>query len=345
MVISQASDLKTFNGSHMSTLEKMREVADLLFSQKRYKEAYTIYDELYRQIWSVFGIVQSGLSGSSNDSWAIRSSSFHTLWKQYPDPVVNTLCSRILNNGLPNVLNEFIHVIYGRLQCITLSQQVRNEAVPESVFHEFAVLYTLVHPPVHQQKMTPIFAMATALLDKNNRVKRIRSNYSQRTIEIILIEHARSCTHDKWKGINRLLRDYILNIDGQKSELFRTISSIVGPYSFRFQNNQHHADRNTAYTRFGYFGQYDKYKQQNSSSRRFYPSTASEDAKMEYYGKVIGLMGKVSKEQIRSKYINLVSQYHPDKVQHLGPELRELAESKTKEINAAYEWLKAKYHI
>jgi hypothetical protein len=329
----------------MSTLEKMREVADLLFNQRKYKEAYTIYDELYRQIWSVFGIVQSGLSGSSNDYWGKRISSFHTLWKQYPDPVVNTLCSRILNIGLPSVLNEFTQVVFGHLQCITLSQQVRNEIAPESVFHEFIVLYTLVHLPVQQQKMTPIFAIATIQLDKGNRVKRIRPNNSQRSIEVMLIEHARLCNHDKWKGINRLLRDYMLNVGGQKSELFRTITSIVGSYSSRFQNYQHHSNEHNTHTRFEYFGQYDKYRQQNSSSRRFYPSTASEEAKMEYYGKVIGLMGKVSKDQIRSKYINLVSQYHPDKVQHLGPELRELAESKTKEINAAYDWLKSKYHI
>ena len=56
-------------------------------------------------------------------------------------------------------------------------------------------------------------------------------------------------------------------------------------------------------------------------------------------------MGKVTKEQIRSKYINLISLYHPDRVQHLGPELKELAELKSKEINAAYAWLKSKYHI
>jgi hypothetical protein len=329
----------------MSTLEKMREVADLLFSQRKYKEAYTIYDELYRQIWSVFGIVQSGLSGSSNDYWGTRISSFHTLWKQYPDPVVNTLCSRILNISLPNVIIELSQVTYGRLQCITLSQQVRNEAAFENVFHEFAVLYTLILLPVHQQKMTPLFAMTTAMIDKNNKVKRIRSNYSQRSIEGMLIEHARACNQGKWKGINRLLCDYLLIIGGQKSELFRTLSSIVGPSSSRFQNNQHHSERNSPYTRFGHFGQYEQYRQHNSSSRRFYPSTATEEAKMEYYGKVIGLMGKVSKEQIRSKYIHLVSQYHPDKVQHLGPELRELAESKTKEINAAYDWLKSKYHI
>lgn len=42
-------------------------------------------------------------------------------------------------------------------------------------------------------------------------------------------------------------------------------------------------------------------------------------------------------EAIRRAYKGLMSQYHPDKVASLGPELRELCERKTKEINAAYD--------
>ncbi|MDR1996272.1 DnaJ domain-containing protein [Azonexus sp.] len=42
-------------------------------------------------------------------------------------------------------------------------------------------------------------------------------------------------------------------------------------------------------------------------------------------------------DEIRRAYKILMSQYHPDKVTSLGPELRELCERKTKEINAAYD--------
>jgi len=35
-----------------------------------------------------------------------------------------------------------------------------------------------------------------------------------------------------------------------------------------------------------------------------------------------------------------MNEYHPDKVSMLGDELKTLAESKTKEINEAYEFLK-----
>ncbi|MCX7774697.1 MAG: J domain-containing protein [Spirochaetaceae bacterium] len=42
---------------------------------------------------------------------------------------------------------------------------------------------------------------------------------------------------------------------------------------------------------------------------------------------------------LKQQYYRLVAQYHPDKVAHLGKELKELAEEKTKRINEAYEYL------
>jgi len=43
--------------------------------------------------------------------------------------------------------------------------------------------------------------------------------------------------------------------------------------------------------------------------------------------------------ELRAAYRQRMSLYHPDKVDALGPELRELAEHKTKEINVAFDFL------
>ena len=55
---------------------------------------------------------------------------------------------------------------------------------------------------------------------------------------------------------------------------------------------------------------------------------------------VLGVRPGASQEEISAAYRRLVQQYHPDKVADLGPELRELAEQRMKEINAAYQSLK-----
>ena len=42
--------------------------------------------------------------------------------------------------------------------------------------------------------------------------------------------------------------------------------------------------------------------------------------------------------EIERAYKVKISQYHPDKVAQMGIEIRELAEAKSKEINAAYDY-------
>jgi hypothetical protein len=49
-----------------------------------------------------------------------------------------------------------------------------------------------------------------------------------------------------------------------------------------------------------------------------------------------------SKEEVRIAYRKMASLYHPDKVAHLAPEFREMADRKMKEINTAYGSIKSK---
>ncbi|WP_368623600.1 DnaJ family molecular chaperone [Paraburkholderia sp. BR13444] len=55
--------------------------------------------------------------------------------------------------------------------------------------------------------------------------------------------------------------------------------------------------------------------------------------------RVLQLNRPFTTEQLRAAYRQRMSQYHPDKVNSLGPEFRELAESKSKAINQAFDLL------
>ena len=52
---------------------------------------------------------------------------------------------------------------------------------------------------------------------------------------------------------------------------------------------------------------------------------------------ILGIAPGATQEAIRSAYRRLAAQYHPDKVQHLGKELQDLAEARFKEIQQAYD--------
>jgi preprotein translocase subunit Sec63 len=52
---------------------------------------------------------------------------------------------------------------------------------------------------------------------------------------------------------------------------------------------------------------------------------------------VLDVDRSASRAAITAAYRARISQYHPDKVARMGPEIRALAEQKSAEINAAYE--------
>jgi DnaJ-domain-containing protein 1 len=57
---------------------------------------------------------------------------------------------------------------------------------------------------------------------------------------------------------------------------------------------------------------------------------------------VLGIKPGASKQEIQTAYREAMSQYHPDKVAHLGTELQDLATKKAQEFNKAYDMLRGK---
>ena len=54
---------------------------------------------------------------------------------------------------------------------------------------------------------------------------------------------------------------------------------------------------------------------------------------------ILELKPGASRQEIELQYKNLMTKYHPDKVNHLGAELQKVAHEKTLEIQAAYKKL------
>jgi len=52
---------------------------------------------------------------------------------------------------------------------------------------------------------------------------------------------------------------------------------------------------------------------------------------------ILEIAPSASALEIRDAYKHLISKYHPDKVDNLGQELKDLAEHKSQEITAAYQ--------
>lgn len=56
--------------------------------------------------------------------------------------------------------------------------------------------------------------------------------------------------------------------------------------------------------------------------------------------KVLGLEHSATDEEVKKSYRRFAMKYHPDRVEHLGEEMRKSAEAQFREINEAYELIK-----
>ena len=61
------------------------------------------------------------------------------------------------------------------------------------------------------------------------------------------------------------------------------------------------------------------------------------------YAKVLGLEEPLDLKLVKSTYRKIIAQYHPDRVVAMGPEIKDVAEKKAKEINEAYDHLRKKF--
>jgi len=90
---------------------------------------------------------------------------------------------------------------------------------------------------------------------------------------------------------------------------------------------------------FGFQGSsYSSRRQMHGSWRAVSASHVPVRDLRRYYGEVLGLKDKITPEEVKTAFRELVKQYHPDKVAHLGPKLKEAADEEMKKINEAYEY-------
>ena len=63
------------------------------------------------------------------------------------------------------------------------------------------------------------------------------------------------------------------------------------------------------------------------------------------YYKILELEPSSSDQEVKKAYRSMATRFHPDKVQHLGPEFQKMAEEKFKAINEAYQQIRSERGI
>ena len=341
---------------------KMRLVADHLRDSGKYDHALVIYSEIRERIWCLFGSSQVDLSEFSQKYLSNTLKQTIQFRNSYTNQALNYLFSKWFNLDTDQTYNEFVFTTYGRLQCMCNSISLCANFSPDEIYTEFLILYTLILNTGEEDWIPAVNKVASPILE-GEKLKKIRAALPELTTKKLLVVNAEKLVKTDWFGVNISLLDYLTAIGDSSSALFVSISNIVGPYAFKNkyhrkkQNEKNYRQHEQAkddgrgqhyegYERYERYERYEKYeKKYSKGTTDFASSEATEAQKAKMYGDFFGLSGKVTKAFIRKRYLELISQYHPDKVDGLGQELKELAELKTKEINIAYDWMKQRYGI
>ncbi|MEG8946871.1 J domain-containing protein [Rosettibacter firmus] len=339
--------------SYKTNLIRMRNAADFLFEQKKYEDAYYIYDDIYHKIWYAIGYVYNGISSFSQQYLTTYKSNYE-LRTQFFNQAIETIFKKWFNLDIDQTLNEFIFATQGHLQCISYAPEINSTISSENVLNEYLILHTLILE-IDNNWIDSILKIATPVFEENI-LKKIRPVNKLENVKKLLINNAEKIKSTDWFNVNIFFLDYLFNTGDNSSELFTSIHKIVGFYynqkTHRKTTSQEQEQKKQKYTHHEFYEKYEKYERYELYEKKtifyeddFDPATATEFEKAKYYGKILGLSGRITKSQIRKKYLDLIAKYHPDRVSDLGEELKILAEKKTKQLNAAYEWMKKKYNL
>ncbi len=335
-------------------IRKIRYVADSLFDQGKYEDAFYLYDEIYGRIWSAIGTVQNGLTDFSQSYLGSGFKASYEFKSNFTIQAADTIFKKWFNLDSDQTLNELTFTTFGHLQCICYSPILNTAISTDVVYNEFLIFHTLVLQSDKDDWISHLFKIGSPQLE-DKMFRRFRYNLTDSTIKKTIIENAQKLKSTDWYNANVCFLDYLFNMGDNSSELYTSVHKVVGTYfrqkthrkkSRTRDDEKRHEGKYESYERYEKYEKYERFEKSSSKSKEEFDATVATDfEKSKYYGQLLGLSGKVTKTYIRKKYLELIAKYHPDKVFDLGEELKILAEIKTKQLNAAYEYMKKKYNI
>ena len=338
----------------MSNIAGLRDTADYLFEQNRTSEASVIYNEIYRQIWNAVGSIYEGLNGFSKKYLPKKVMTSIEFRNHYTYSVATTVFYQWFRMDSDQVLNEFIFALNGHLKCISYSKNLINNISKEDTLNEFVLLYTLVNYSTDESWIDQILKYIPPKFDQNQ-IDKTRPNLLQVHTEKRLVKMSSQVINTDWNHLNFLLVDYLINKGDKNSGFYNGILKSIGKRpsnssnNYKTYNQYERREKKETYEKYDGYEKYERYekfeKYTSTNKKNFDVLTATDPQKARHYGNILELKGSLQKSEIRKKYLKLVGQYHPDKVESLGKDLRKMADERTKEINEAYEWIKNKHNL
>src|SRR3989339_1762241 len=210
-------------------IRKIRAIADDLFEQNKYEEAFYLYDEIYSRIWSALGSIQTGLNDFSSNFLGNSYQSFYKLKNYFTLQAAETVFKKRFELDVDQTLNEMTFTTFGHIQCISYSPFLTKTISADVVYLEFLILQTLINEGDKDDWINQLFKVATPI-SEDLRLKKIRCNLTDSTLKKLVAENAEKLKTTDWRDVNICILDYLFNMGDNFSDLYLSIKKIVGTY-------------------------------------------------------------------------------------------------------------------
>lgn len=310
----------------MKDIVKFRNIADYLLESGNYPKAYETYFMVYSEIWVALSKFRNTII--SRD--AFKNGQSDEVIELIKYGKLHQVFFERFKLGVEQVFDEFIFTINGRIKCLALSQSLHDKSSLALIYNEFLLLYLFLLYPDEIICIQKIFEFFHPV-SRGEKLSTIKLLISLKEVENKLLEKAETVKKKETNFINIILMQIMTDAGATDTIGFRNLNKLEKDF------NPGQRLKKKEFKEFENF-LIDKRK-------KFNPFTSSEKEKAVFYGKILGLVGKIKKTEIHERYKQKMLMYHPDKLRNNNPELHKLIETKTKEINEAYDWFKQKYKL
>jgi len=139
------------------------------------------------------------------------------------------------------------------------------------------------------------------------------------------------------KKISKEYRAYLKSMRGK--------ANLKSYEEFKQEREQQQKDEPLSNTNKGDNQQEEQYHRWREEHNRRSSQTWESQSEEHKHESALGLNGQVTASEVKKAYREMLAKYHPDKVDHLGDEFKQIADQKTREIIAAYKFFCKKYNI
>lgn len=284
-------------------------VADVLLEQNNYSEAYEIYDNVSLKLLNNLKDTRSARKISKTAGWV---AAFLTGGFGAEDfivvPVVNKLLLKFLGIDLGTTLKYLLHSESQKLQILSVQPEFQLSLDKNKVLLTFLLCYRLTRSLNDKSTLDKLFDLVNPLSDSSP-VSGTEYSLGLDTIQDLLLEEILKENY-LTQYLNNLLYIYLISASLTYTNLYDYL-----------------------HNKFQYFSQ---------NKNLYYDDEAN---KAKYYGEILGLSGKVTKDEIRRKYRELIKKYHPDVHPNASEYEKKELNKKTMQITEAFAWFRKKYKL